>query len=53
MSVWAYSVFVLSCVDRGLGMADPPSKEPYRLFKGFRNLKSGQGPTNEAVDNIP
>jgi hypothetical protein len=38
MSVWVYSVFVLSCVQvAALRRADPPSKESYRLCKRSRN----------------
>jgi hypothetical protein len=34
MFMCVYSVFVLSCVHAAaLRRADPPSKEPYRLFK--------------------
>jgi hypothetical protein len=43
MSVCVYSVcVVVLCISSGL--ADPPSKESYRLHIGLRNLKSGQGP---------
>jgi hypothetical protein len=41
-----YSVFVLSCVQvAALRLADPPSKESYRLCIGSRNWKRNQGPT--------
>jgi hypothetical protein len=43
MSVCVYSVFVLSYVQvAALRRPDPPSKEPYRLCKKIRKLKSGQ-----------
>jgi hypothetical protein len=46
MSVWFYSVFVLCCVQvAALPLADPPSKESYRLHKRSINLKSNQNPT--------
>jgi hypothetical protein len=41
-SVCVYSVFVLFA---SLRVADPLSKESYRLCIGSRNWKSGQGPT--------
>jgi hypothetical protein len=45
MFVCVYSVFVLSCVQlAALWLADPPSKESYRLCKRSRNRKTGQGP---------
>jgi hypothetical protein len=41
--VCVYSVFVLSCVQvTALILADPPSKETYRLCKRWRNWKSRQ-----------
>jgi hypothetical protein len=37
MSVYAYSVFVLSCVEvAALRRAGPPSKEYYRLCKKYQ-----------------
>jgi hypothetical protein len=46
MSVCVYSLFVLFCVQiADLRLADPQSKESYRLCIGLRNWKSGQGPT--------
>jgi hypothetical protein len=45
MSVCVYSVSVLFCA--ALRLADPPSKESYRLCIGIRNCKSGQGPKGD------
>jgi hypothetical protein len=53
MSVWVYSVFVLSCVQvAAVRRADPSSKESYRLCKKIQKKKSGQGPTKcyRAID---
>jgi hypothetical protein len=48
MSVCLYSVFVLSCVQvAALRLADPPSKESYRLWKRSRNWKTDQGSTKD------
>jgi hypothetical protein len=48
MDVWlcAFILCLLSCVYlEVLRRADPPSKESYRLWRGSRNWKCGQGPT--------
>jgi hypothetical protein len=38
MSVCVYSVFMLFCLQVSASRrADPPSKEPYRLYIGIRN----------------
>jgi hypothetical protein len=43
MSVWVYSVFVLSCVQvAAFRRADPPSKEPYRLRKKQETEKAAK-----------
>jgi hypothetical protein len=53
MVVYVLSVFVLFCVYvAALQRTDPPSKVSYWLCIGFRNWKSGQGPTKgyRAID---
>jgi hypothetical protein len=43
MSMWVYSVFVLSCVQvAALQRADPPSKKSYRLSKGQETEKAAK-----------
>jgi hypothetical protein len=43
MTVCVYSVFVLFCVQVAvLRRADPPFKEPYRLFIGLRKCKAAK-----------
>jgi hypothetical protein len=53
MYLCLYSVFVLSCVQAvALRLANPTSKESYRLCKRSWNCNSGQGPTKDcrAID---
>jgi hypothetical protein len=46
LSVCVYPVFVFLCVSGGfLWLADPPSKESYRMCIGLKTWKSGLGPT--------
>jgi hypothetical protein len=40
-----FCVCVVLCVGSGLAMSWSPSNESYRLCLGFRNSKSGEGPT--------
>jgi hypothetical protein len=54
MSVCLYSVLYCSVYVAALRLADPQSKESYRLCIGLRNWKSGQGPTYgcRAIDRM-
>jgi hypothetical protein len=52
ISVCIFSVFVLSCVYvAALRLADPPSKESYRLRIRLGNWKSGQDSTKSCTAN--